>query len=196
MTGVLSSRWTGRLGTTAFVVAALAVGRVVGDELPQPFDRLGAPRDHHVAVGETAHLRTAQVTVTDVHLGPVLDDMSTPLTTPGTWLVAELEITPTEADASLAGWHVVGPDGREWGRSRALLDTCRSAPPGVTQRCGIAVEVLPDALPGAVLRLATEEDVRYDDRAVVDLGLTAQDVAAAQGTVTPLVVPAFEMEGR
>lgn len=190
---LLSSRWTGRLGTTAFVVAALALGRVVGDELPQPFDRLGAPRDHHVAVGETAHLRTAQVTVRGVRLGSALEDTSATLGTPGVWLVAELEITPTDADASLASWHVVARDGTEWGRTRALLDTCRSTPPGVTQRCGIAVEVLPDALPGAQLRLATEEDVRYDDRAVVDLGLTADDVSATPGQ--PITVPPFEMEG-
>lgn len=192
---LLSSRWTGRLGTTAFVVAALALGRVVGDELPQPFDRLGAPRDHHVAVGETAYLRTAEVTVTGVRMGPVLEDVSTTLTTPGAWLVADLEITPTDADASLAGWHVVAPDGREWGRTRALLDTCRSTPPGVTQRCGVVLEVLPEALPGAVLRLATEEDVRYDDQAVVDLGLTADDVGAARRATEALMVAPFGMEG-
>jgi hypothetical protein len=190
---LLGGRWTGRLGTTAFVLAALALGRVVGDELPQPFDRLGAPREHHVAVGEPARLRTAEVTVTGVRVGPALDDLSATLTTPGVWVVADLEITPTDADASLATWEVVAADGTEWGRTRALVDTCRSTPPAITQRCGVAVEVLPDAVPGARLRLATQDDVRYDDRAVVDLGLTADDVSGAADD--PLPVAPFEMEG-
>lgn len=193
---VLAGRWVGRLGVTAFVIAALSLGRVIGDELPQPFDTFTQPRDHAVAVGEVAALRTADVSVTDVQVGTHVLDSSTPLPTPGLWLVIELELTPRLADAAPSTWSVVSTDGRQWGRTRPLLATCRSTPPGITQRCGLVVEVLPEALPGASLQLATELDTRYDDRAVIDLGLdeAAVDAALAAGA-DPLVVPEFEMWG-
>lgn len=190
---LLTGRWAGAAATAVFVVAALAVGRAVGSELPQAFDRLGAVRDHRVAVGETAYLRTAEITVTDVHLGTTLDDWQAPLTTPGLWVVADVELTPTDEDAGLADWQVVGEDGTSWGRTRPLVDTCRRVPPGVPQRCAVVVEVPPEALPGAVLHLTTELDVRYDDRAVVELGLTADDVARGGEVVEPLVPRPFEM---
>lgn len=190
----MTGRWTGRLGTTAFILAALALGRVVGDELPRPFDRLNEPRHVEVGLGATAALRTAEVSVTRVQLGTALADTSSTLTTPGLWLVADVQLTPTDADAWLATWEVVGADGREWGRTRPLLDTCRITPPGITQTCGVALEVAPEALPGARLRLATQEDVRYDDRAVVDLGLTEAHVEQAGDE--PLEIRPFDMVGR
>lgn len=192
-----SARWAGGAGTAAFVVAALAVGRVVGDQLPEPFDRLSAPREHAVAVGEAAHLRTADVVVTGTHLGPLLDDGLTRISTPGLWLVAELEITGTDGDSLLSTWEVVSADGaRSWSQTRGLTRTCSVAPPGITQRCSVAVEVLPEALAGASLRLATVADLRYDDVAVVDLGLTTETVEAAAASATPVALTPFELVGQ
>lgn len=189
-----SARWAGSAGTVAFVVAALAVGRVVGDQLPEPFDRLGAPREHAVSVGEAAHLRTAEVMVTGTHLGPVLDDGITGISTPGVWLVADLELTGTGADSVLGTWEVVAADGvRTWSQTRGLTRTCGLVPPGITQRCSVAVEVLPEALPSARLRLGTGSDLRYDDVAVVDLGVTADDVAAATTSATRVALSALEL---
>ncbi len=189
-----SARWAGGAGTAAFVVAALAVGRVVGDQLPEPFDRLSAPREHVVAVGEAAHLRTADVVVTGTHLGAVLDDGTAGVTTPGVWLVADLEITGTDGDSRLGTWEVVSADGtRSWSQTRGLTRTCSVAPPGVTQRCSVALEVVPEALPGATLRLGTVSDLRYDDVAVVDLGLTAEDVEAAAGSATEVALAPTEL---
>ncbi|AXH97002.1 hypothetical protein [Ornithinimicrobium avium] len=186
---LLSGRWLGGLGTSAFVLAALAVGRVVGDQLPDPFEPLSAPREHAVGVGETAYLREAELTVTGTRLGPLLDDGLSPVPTPGIWLVVDLELTGAGSDSQLRTWEVVAADGTSWAQTRGLTRTCSLVPPGITQRCSVALEVLPAALPGATLRLGTASDLRYDDVAVVELGLTAADVEAAASDAPVATLP-------
>lgn len=191
---LFSGRWIGGAGTAAFVIAALAVGRVVGDQLPDPFAPLSEPREHPVEVGGTAYLREVEVAVTEVRLGPVLEDGMSGVATPGLWLVADLELTGTDADSRLATWEVLAADGTSWAQTRGLTGTCGLVPPGITQRCSVAVEVQPEALPGASLRLGSAPDLRYDDVAVVDLGLSAEDVeTAASGA--PVATHPLELVG-
>lgn len=190
---LFSGRWLGGSGTVAFVIAALAVGRVVGGQLPDPFTPLSEPREHAVGVGGTAELREATVRVTEVRLGPLLEDGGPGVATPGLWLVADLELTGRDVDSRVATWQVVA-DGTSWSQTRGLTSTCGLAPPGITQRCSVAIEVPPEALPGAVLRLGTAEDLRYDDVAVVDLGLSRQEVQAA-ATGDPVATLDLELVG-
>ena len=54
---------------------------------------------------------------------------------------------------------------------------CPAAPVGLVSQCTAVVEADPDTLPGATLGLAPDSlDPRYDDMAVVDLEIDADDV--------------------
>lgn len=186
-----SRRWIGRAGITAFVVAALAVGRVVGDDVPAGGKILQEPHDVVVALGEPAHLRTATVTVDAVRLAhSVTDEFGyTVQETPGVYVVVEITSEAGGAPAGVLSATLSNTDGtRTFARTRPTL-TCREQPPGMVQTCGVALEIPPGELEGARLLLATNMfDGRYDDQLVLPLGLTETDAEDAEdlAVVTPM----------
>lgn len=177
-----SRRWVGRAGVTAFVIAALAVGRVVGDAVPRGDKVMAVPHDVVVAVGERAQLRTATVTVDSVTLATsVTDELGHILQqTPGVYVVAEItSVARTEGTGVLSASLISADGTRTFDRTRPTL-TCLSQPPGMTQTCGVALEIPPEEVEGARLALSTNQfEGRYDDRLVLPLTLTAADAEAA-----------------
>lgn len=178
-------RWTGRLGVTAFVVAALALGRAIGADLPQPDQVLGTPHTRTAEIGQEVPLKRATVTVTDLRLARTLEDPfgGQPLRTPGIYLVADLVATATDADAVI-GKVQAQQGSMVWEPARGGLSTCRVTPPGVPQACQVAVEVPVDQLAGMTLLVSpAPHDIRFEDALVIDPGFTESDAEAAAASL-------------
>ena len=181
------------VGAAAAVLAALAVGHVVVTAFPID-ERVSASFVRPTVVGEPVDLRYARLTAGEPAGSTVLDtDDGTLLTTPGVWLTVPLTIEATGRPRSLTFAELVGGDGRTYlvftgGRSTFLPGT---AQPGVPRYATLRVEVPPEALPGAHLRIGLEQkDQRREDVAEIDLGLTQADADAWAAEDTPVVATA------
>lgn len=189
MSGLRSTagRWTGRAGTVAFVLAALALARVVGDSYPAPMQQFAQPHEVRATVGEPAHLRTLDVTVDDVRLGRSFSYSSSLYETPGVFVMVDVTFTPTLKDATVAYAELVDAQGRSYTRTRADTNLCQLVAPGITSRCSIALEIPAEAAPGAVLRLGHDGwRSSFDSLLVLDLGLDAAEVSGAAPPGRPL----------
>lgn len=181
-----------RLGAGAAVVAALAVGHVVVTAFPVD-ERVAAPFVRAAAVGEPVELRYARITADEPAGSTVLDPLDgSLLATPGVWLTVPVTIEALGEPRTLAFAELIGGDGRSYrifmgGRSQILAGT---AQPGIPRYVTVFVEVPPDAVPGAHLRLGLDLfDQRRDDIADIDLGLTQADADAWAADTTPLPAP-------
>ncbi|GEK19753.1 DUF4352 domain-containing protein [Cellulomonas xylanilytica] len=177
------------LGAGAAVLAALAVGHVVVTAFPVD-DRVSAPFVRPTVVGETVELRYASLTAGEPTGSTVLSpDTSTQLSTPGVFLTVPLTIVATGQPRMISFAELRGGDGRTYtvftsGRSSFLPGT---AQPGVPRYATVSVELPPEAVPGAHLRIGlNQEDQRGDDLADIDLGLTQADADDWAAVDTPL----------
>ena len=109
---------------------------------------------------------------------------------PGLWVVTKVTVTPTLDAETLR--HATFVDGRErelslGGRNELQ---CATAVPGVATECVVSFEVATDAAAGSHLRLArSAQDVRGDDMADVDLGITAAEARTWAARTTGSTVP-------
>ncbi len=178
------------VGAGAAVLAALAVGHVVVTAFPVD-ERVQASFVRPATVGVPVDLRYARLTAGEPSGSTVLDpDDGSLLATPGVWLAVPLTIEAVGQPRLLGFAELVGGDGRTYlvftgGRSSFVPGT---AQPGIPRYATLRVEVPPEALPGAVLRVGLEQkDQRRDDVAEIDLGLTQADADAwaADGAPVP-----------
>lgn len=177
------------LGTGAAVLAALVVGHVVVTAFPVD-ERVQAPFVRPAVVGEPVDLRYARLTAGEPAGSTVLDpDDGSLLATPGVWLTVPLTIEATGRPRALGFAELLGGDGRTYmvftgGRSSFLPGT---AQPGIPRYATLRVELPPEALPGAHLRIGLElKDQRRDDVADIDLGLTQADADAWAADTDPV----------
>lgn len=165
-----------QLGAGALVLAALSVGRVVTEWLPdgpspvRPFER-------HVAVGETAKLRYADVKATRVDGGKQLSTPDEAMLSPCMWVVVEAQVTPTVDHLTFGYAELRTADGAVLTDGNRNIAQCRPTNPGIPTHCIYAFEIAAKDLPGATLALGRAiDDQRGDDMAVIDLDVSRQDV--------------------
>ena len=180
------------LGAGAAVLAALAVGHVVVTAFPVD-DRVSAPFVRPTVVGESVELRYARLTAGEPNGSTIVrTDRTTQLSTPGVFLTVPLTIVATGQPRLLSFAELLGGDGRTYtvftsGRSSFLSGT---AQPGVPRYATVSVELPPEAVAGAHLRIGlNQDDQRGDDLADIDLGLTQADADAWAADDTPVAVP-------
>ena len=170
------------------VLAALAVGHVVVTAFPVD-DRVAASFVRPMVVGEPVELRYARLTADEPAGSTILDDGDALLVTSGVWLTVPLTIEATGQPRALGWAELLGGDGRTYmvfsgGRSVFLPGT---AQPGIPRYVTLRVEVPPEAVPGAHLRIGLEQkDQRGEDVADIDLGLTRADAEAWAADDTPV----------
>ncbi|MDQ0424192.1 hypothetical protein [Cellulomonas iranensis] len=181
------------LGAGAAVLAALVVGHVVTSAFPVD-ERVAAPFVREGDVGDTLDLRYARLTVEEPTGSTVLaPEVGSLLATPGVWLVVPVTVEAKGQPRALAFAELLGGDGRTYtvftgGRSAFLPG---AAQPGVPRHATLHVEVPPEAVAGARLRVGLDvEDQRHDDVAEVDLGLTQDDADAWSTDDTSVRAPA------
>ena len=177
--------------TVLLVIAALFLGTVVTERIPDPQETLNAPFDHEAGVGEPVAMRTGVVTVTGVRAAKQVTSFVDTATTRGVWLIVDTEWTPQHEPHILSGSEVRirAADGRSFGGDSVLTASCTPTQPGITFLCSFAFEMDPKALPGATVLLPASLLGEADDVAVVDLGL---DEAAAQrlaAATAPIKLP-------
>ena len=187
-----------QLGTGALVLAALAVGQVLNDHLPTA-ERSARPFERPVEVGGTATMRSGDLTVTKLegarsvgrHLEPIM-------TTPGVIVVVHFDFTPRKKRSSITYGDLRDAAGRVTSFSTTGQRSsvrCARGPVDLVSHCVAIAEGVPGGLPGARLALAPDaNDTRFDDMAIVDLGITAATVKKWQA-VEIIDVPAPTVEG-
>lgn len=178
--------------TALLIVAALAVGSLVTQRLPQRDEVADAPFLRSTVVGQAVTLRTTILTVTQVRGSRKATDTVSKTTHQalGVWLVATVEFTPTSKPLYLPRPELVTPDGRTFGGDQAISYACGQGQTRLTLRCDLPLEVTEDALVGARLRIgATSNSYRNaDDQADVDLGITADAAAAMLANTQPIPI--------
>ena len=187
-----------QLGTGTLVVAALALGQTLDERLPDGEDN-SRLIERPVAIGRTAELRTGSLTPRSVGGSTtVLRDIGSSIRSPGVAVVLAFDFVSRDESTSIrygelrdgrGGVTVFGPSAE---RNRV---TCPSGPVGIVVHCTAVVEVDPARLAEATMGLAVDEiDPRFDDIAVVDLAVSADDVRAWK-TAEPLEVVVSEVDG-
>lgn len=189
-------RWVGRGGTVAFVLAALAVARAIGDDLPQTAERYAEPHLVEVSMGQEADLRLAHVSVDNPRLAASVRGTIDLYETSGVWVIVDVTFTPTVEDAGIGYAELVDTEGRSYRTSRFESNSCRVSQPLITQRCAVALELPVEAVTGAVLRLAADEfRTSYDSMLEVDLGLEAEDATGLSADDAPVVLRQPDLAG-
>lgn len=185
-----------QLGAGALVIAALSFGRVITEWLPEgpspvrEFERTAA-------VDEQLHLRYGDLRVTAVDGGKQLATTSSAMLSPGLWVTALVDFTPTVDKTAVAYAEVRDGEGRVLTRGTRNVLECTTVNPGIPGHCLVAFEVDPAALPGSHLALTrNRNDQRGDDMAVIDLGITADQVTTWKARSTPVELVMPKAEGR
>lgn len=179
------------LGAAALVIAALALGRVVqtafpvGSSIEAPFEEAGG-------LGEQVDLRYAHVQADSVTGSTLIESGGMQMTTTGVWLVVPVTITPVDEPLMLMYAAVRDAEGRVYradgSRSSFQAGTAQA---GMERYATVAVELPADAAVGAELLLAKHDwDLRWDDLAVIDLGVTQSQVDAWATSTEAVPVPA------
>ena len=181
-----------RAGAGVLVIAALAAGRAVTTAYQ---DDTGVDEPYLVSgsLGRPVALRYADVTATGVD-GSTAVSPNLGMTTTGVWLVVPLKIVTKGEPAQVRYAAVRDTRGRVF-----VADGSRSqyspglAQPGIPRYASVLVELPPDAVPGAHLRVALDPlDQRRDSMADIDLGLTETQARewATRKDKLPVPVPA------
>lgn len=165
----------------ATIVAALALGTWINSLMPSRTDILDRPFLRQGSVGQPVRIRTGTVMVLGVDGSRQLTDPSTKeyAKTTGVFVVATVQYEAAGGDSfSVTPFRLHAPDGRLFGGGQPLrlLNACGASQPGIPVICDIPLEVAPDALPGSRLEVFNYSSGGSDDRAMIDLGITDEQV--------------------
>ena len=180
-----------QLGAGALVLAALSVGRVVTEWLPDEPSPVRA-FERQSTLDREVHLRYGDLRVTEVEGARQLATTTQAMLSPGLWVTAHVDFTPRLDRSALAYAELRDGQGRVLTAGTRNVVECEVVNPGIPGHCLVAFEADPAALAGAHLALTSNlNDQRGDDMAVVDLGITADQVASWKARTTPveLVMP-------
>lgn len=165
-----------QLGTGALVLAALAVGQVINAHLPAD-DASDKAFERTAVVDKTLHLRSGDLTVTSIEgARSVVRTSGGGFRSPGVVVVVSFDFTARKIPGTMTYGELRTAGGdvttfSAFGDRSAV--TCPRGQVGILVHCNAAVETDPDTLAGAHLALAPLSlDPRFDDMAVVDLGIT------------------------
>lgn len=180
------------LGAAALVVAALTLGRAIG--AVQTYDyTVEQPYRVPGAAGEPVTLRTGDLTVQEVRLARSAEGAFRSYRSEegALFVMVDYTFTPRERSGTVAWAQLEDPRGRVYSPDPRGDLSCAPAPPDLTMTCQVLLEAPEDAFVGAALALSPHGgDQRYDSMAVVELGITARQVARARAATDadPLVL--------
>lgn len=161
--------------TTVFVLAALAAGRAVTEALPTESGRNPATADPFIVnakVGDSADLRYATVTIDRVRPALGVEGIYDVESTPGHFVVVDVTTRVKKRPQALTGFTLIARDGRRYSADGRWPGGAQ--PAGIDWHLTRVFEVPADAIQGAVLEVALNEDwweQRRDHVLHVDLGL-------------------------
>lgn len=179
------SRWL----TIPALTAALLFGSWAVSHLPTSSSVTNDQFLRAGTVGQPVDLRTGSVKVTRVRSAAEIQSGNQVATTPGIWLVVDVDFTPKNEPRSLLSPQLSDSMDRSFGDSQAInVPPCSSGQPGMVLGCTFALELPKDALRGATLLLHSEGSLYAApfDVASIDLGIDesrAEQLAAETGRV-------------
>lgn len=165
--------------SAAVVIAALAVGRFVADNVEtgitdKPFER-------HAGVGQKVHLRLGDVTVERVSVADTIVLFRDAFTARGVFLVIDVTARGRGETDTFAGVMLEDSAGRLYGEASARVSCSGNiqAEPGVTTYARLCFDVPVSVVDDVHLQVANNEPAlmggsgqRRDDLAIIDLGLS------------------------
>ena len=175
--------------TIPALVAALLFGSWAVSHLPTSSSVTNDQFLRAGTVGQPVDLRTGSVKVTGVRSAAEIQSGNQVATTPGIWLVVDVDFTPRNEPRNLLPPQLSDSMERSFGDSQAInVPPCSSGQPGMVLGCTFALELPTDALTGATLLLHSEGSLSTVpfDVASIDLGIDdsrAEQLAAETGRV-------------
>lgn len=166
------------VGVVAVVIAAMAVGRLLTDHLPDE-ERVAEPFVRHGSVGETVSLRYGDVQVTGVRVARVLDGADA-VVAAGRFLIVDLAYRAKGEPRRFLGLELLDGQGRRFSAT-TRGSTCPQNLAGLTGVRMYAMacfDVPRTALDGARFRFSLGDygvngsGQRRDDLAEIDLGIS------------------------
>ena len=180
-------RWV----TVPALVVALLFGSWAASHLPTSDSVRNAPFFRAGTTDQLVELRMGSVKVTRVRSAAEIQSGNQVATTPGIWLVVDVDFTPRDEPRNLLPPQLSDSQGRDFGDFQAInVPSCGPGQPGMVLGCTFALELPKDALQGAVLLLFLEKALLTSapfDVASIDLGIDeswAEQLAAETGRVT------------
>lgn len=116
--------------------------------VPPPGIVLGRTFSHSAEIGQTIHLRSADVTIVSVTTATAIATSTRVLPTTGAFLVVTLRFTPTTEPWKPQQLRIRDAKGRDFGGPQPVAIDCPGAQPGLTMICESYNEIPSDALDG------------------------------------------------
>ncbi len=174
-------RWTvsSTAVTAVLVLAGLSIGSFIDRRVPSSDDVLSEPFVHPVAMGETAHLRTGELTAVRVETARTVSDGFATRHSTGTWVVVTLDVIASGEQRTFSEMEMRSTSGRTYSGGDVAA-SCAAAQPDVPLECSVAFEVADEDVPGLVLAVPAESQPGSpaDDLALIDLGIASDDPLA------------------
>lgn len=179
MSNVNLRQHTPRVIAGVVVLAGLAAGLAINSMFPSTEEVLERPFDRQVTVGETATLRTMDLTVTEVSTAETVSEFLSEYRTNGVWVVLDMEITAKDAPLTASGFELVAESGNVYGGFADVVTGCGTLQPGIRTQCQTVFEIHPDDAGAMTLRVPASgvASDRSDDLAVVTLEVPSDDPA-------------------
>lgn len=176
-----------KLSAAAIAIAAFSAGSSINSLLPDRESVLNETFPVHGAVGEAVSIRTGTVSVTDVGTARSVTRFGNTAQTSALFLTFTVTYVPNGLETAVAPIEVEGGNGQVFGGIQAYggILSCGGSQAGLAISCPLAVEIAPDALPGAHVKIHNYSSGSGDDVAVIDLRIneeTAEQLAASNTT--------------
>lgn len=183
----------GRLGSVVAMVVLLVIGGALVSALPSPDDVRNRPFEFRASVGQDVSTRAATYQVVTVQgaRSVVSDDFSKSETTSlGLMLVITIWHAGITGPSTIVNPQILDTQGRLYSAVQSTQSNCSLGQPVLGEACEAIIEVSPDALAGSQLRLPAQRysDGEHDEVAVIDLGITQQQVDEWLSRTTPLSI--------
>lgn len=182
------------VGTVAFVIAAMALGRAITDLVPTA-NVVATPFVHSGGVGQNIDLGFANIKVTSVRVTPLITGSSA-AQAGGRWLVVGTEMTSTKKPMRIGRPTLIDTEGRV-SLSTERGQECRGGanlPTDVPWQVTFCFDVAKESLAGGRVLFARGDyedggdGFRRDAVAEVDLGLTSSEVDTLWKATAPIDV--------
>lgn len=165
-----------KLSAAAIAIAAFAAGSSINSLLPDREVILNEPFSVHGAIDEAVSIRTGTVSVHDVGAARSVTRFGSTAYTSSIFLTFTVTYVPNGIEAAVAPIEVEGGNGQVFGGIQAYggVLSCGGSQAGLAISCPLAVEISPEALPGAHVKIHNFSSISGDDFAKIDLHIDAE----------------------
>ena len=189
---------TGKLSILILTLLML-LGSWVATKLPTRDSAIDLPFLLPGKVEQEIEMRIGSVKVNQVRTTSKIQFEKDISTTPGIWLVVDIEFIPKIKSHYLPQPSLKDSKGRTFGGKQAILVPCTSSQPGLITACTMVLELPKDALEGSSLYITSDSKNTIetpDDLAVIDLGIDESRAARMTMETERITIEAARLKGK